>query len=66
MNGEIVRLYNPRRDRWREHFKLEKGEIIPLTAIGRVTVKLLQINRPERVEERRLLSQANILDIPEF
>ena len=34
MNGEIVRLYNPRRDRWREHFKLEKGEIIPLSAIG--------------------------------
>ncbi|MFB2892041.1 HNH endonuclease [Aerosakkonemataceae cyanobacterium BLCC-F50] len=65
MNGEIVRLYNPRRDRWREHFKVEKGEIIPLTAIGRVTVKLLQINRPERVEERRLLSQANILDVPE-
>ena len=66
LNGEIVRLYHPRRDRWREHFKLEKGEIIPLTAIGQVTVKLLQINRSERVEERRLLSQANILDIPEF
>ena len=28
LNGEIVRLYHPRRDRWREHFKLEKGEIL--------------------------------------
>ncbi|MEC4893950.1 MAG: hypothetical protein SAL07_23895 [Oscillatoria sp. PMC 1051.18] len=65
MNGEIVRLYHPRRDRWLDHFKLEKGEIIPLTAIGRVTVRLLQINRSERIKERKLLTQANILDVPD-
>jgi hypothetical protein len=64
-NGEIVRLYHPRRDRWRDHFQLEEGEIIPLTSIGGVTVRLLQINRPDRVEERRLLSQATVLDVPE-
>ncbi|MDJ0800102.1 MAG: HNH endonuclease signature motif containing protein [Calothrix sp. MO_167.B12] len=65
INGEIVRLYQPRCDRWCEHFRLEDGEIIPLTSIGRVTVRLLQMNRPERVEERRLLLQANALDVPE-
>lgn len=65
ISGEIVRLYQPRRDRWREHFRLEKGEIVPLTMIARVTVKLLQINRPERMEERKLLSQAKVLVIPE-
>ena len=65
IDGEIVRLYHPRRDRWRDHFRLDEGEIMPLTAIGRVTIRLLQMNRPERVEERRLLSQANILNVPE-
>jgi len=64
-NGEIVRLYHPRCDHWREHFQLEEGEIMPLTSIGRVTVRLLQMNRPERVEERKLLSQANVLNVPE-
>ncbi|MGB7439889.1 MAG: HNH endonuclease signature motif containing protein [Coleofasciculaceae cyanobacterium] len=64
-SGEIVRLYHPRCDQWRDHFRLEEGEIIPLTAIGQVTVRLLQMNRPERVEERGLLLQANVLNIPE-
>jgi len=53
-NGEIVPLYNPREDRWSEHFLLRKAEIIPLTSKGRVTVKLLQLNRSERIEERKL------------
>ncbi|OKH38751.1 HNH endonuclease [[Phormidium ambiguum] IAM M-71] len=63
-NGEIVRLYQPRHDRWYNHFQLKEGEIITLNAIGRVTVRLLQMNRPERVEERRLLLQANALNVP--
>lgn len=32
-SGEIVRLYQPHHDRWFEHFQLEEGEILPLTAI---------------------------------
>jgi hypothetical protein len=61
ITGKIVRLYQPRRDCWSEHFQFEAGEIRPLTAIGRVTVRLLQMNRQERVEERRLLAQAKAL-----
>jgi hypothetical protein len=65
LDREIVRLYQPRGDRWCDHFQVEKGEIVPLTAIARVTVRLLQMNRPERMEERSLLSQANVLVVPE-
>jgi HNH endonuclease len=61
INGEIVRLYQPRQDFWRDYFRFEAGEIVPLTAIGRVTVGLLRMNRQERVEERRLLAQAKVL-----
>ncbi|MDY6937014.1 MAG: HNH endonuclease signature motif containing protein [Cyanobacteriota bacterium] len=64
VNGEIVRLYHPRRDFWFSHFQMDEGKILPRTAIGRVTVRLLQMNRSERVEERKLLLQANILKIP--
>lgn len=65
VSEEIVRLYQPRRDHWRDHFQLDDGEIVPLTAIARATVHLLQINRPERIEERRLFLQAKTLIVPD-
>lgn len=58
---EIVRLYHPRRDRWSHHFQLQSGEIVPLTSIGIVTVRLLQINRRDRVERRRVFAELGIL-----
>jgi hypothetical protein len=61
--GNIVPLYRPRQDSWHEHFQLKEAEIIPLTAKGRVTVRLLQLNRSERVEERQLLLEAGILRV---
>lgn len=64
LTGEIIRLYQPRCDRWSEHFRLVDGEMVPTTAIGRVTIKLLQLNRPTRILERRLCVSAGILNIP--
>jgi 5-methylcytosine-specific restriction endonuclease McrA len=63
--GEVVPLYNLRRDKWHEHFRLNEAEFIPLTPKGRVTVRLLQLNRPDRVEERKLLIEAEMIDIPD-
>lgn len=60
-SGEIVPLFHPRRDRWSDHFRLVADRIEPLTATGRVTVKLLQLNNPNRVEERELLVAAGLL-----
>ena len=57
-SGQIVRLFNPRLDQWAEHFRLEDGRIVPLTAIGRVTEYLLQFNQPQSVQERRWLVEA--------
>ena len=64
VNGAIVRLYQPRCDRWTEHFQFQAGEIIPLSAIGRVTVRLLQLNRSTRVSIRRLLAEAEVWKAP--
>ena len=59
--GEIVPLYHPRQHRWNEHFRLSEAKFVPLTPIGRVTVKLLQLNRSDRRKERQLLLEAGII-----
>ena len=64
-SGAITLLFHPRRQRWTDHFRLEDGQIVPLTATGRVTVNLLQFNRPERVAERELLLAAGAIQTPE-
>lgn len=61
--GEMQRLFHPRRDRWRDHFELRAAEIVPRTGIGRATVRLLQLNRPERVRERELMIEAKLLEL---
>ena len=52
--GEIVRLFNPRKDVWSEHFKIENGVFIGLTPNARATIRLLQINNSARIEERKI------------
>jgi hypothetical protein len=56
-SGEFVRLFNPRSDRWGDHFALRGHMIEPRTPIGGVTARLLQLNFLERVEERSILMQ---------
>jgi hypothetical protein len=53
--GEIVPLFHPRRARWADHFRLSGPLIEPISSIGRATARLLQLNAPERILERRLL-----------
>lgn len=52
LTGELVRFYNPRLQEWNQHFEWHGAEILPLTAEGRVTLKILTFNEPQRVAER--------------
>ena len=52
---ELTRLYNPRQDRWREHFAWQGAVLIGLTAVGRTTIQVLAINDREMVEARESL-----------
>lgn len=54
--GAVTTLFNPRIDRWEEHFRLEGAQIVGLTPEGRVTVFLLAMNDTERVAKRARLS----------
>jgi hypothetical protein len=53
---QLTPFFNPRLHQWSDHFRLEGGTIVPLTPEGRVTVKILQFNLPERILEREQLS----------
>ena len=57
-HGTLTRFYHPRKDRWSEHFVLDGTEIRSLSAIGAVTVRILQMNATERLLEREALRQA--------
>jgi len=59
LTGELVSLFNPRTQEWSDHFELREGVIVPLTAFGRVTEKLLQLNLGSRVEIRKRLIAIN-------
>jgi hypothetical protein len=49
---QLTRLFNPRVDVWDEHFVWHGVRIEGLTAIGRTTVDVLDMNGSERLEVR--------------
>lgn len=55
MTGEMVRLFDPRRQAWSEHFSWTDpaDRIIGLTPTGRATVVALKLNRASLVQARR-------------
>ena len=54
--GMTVPLFHPRRQNWSDHFEwdVERTEIVGLTPVGRATIRVLQMNRPQLVRLRRL------------
>ena len=51
----IARLYHPRQDDWNNHFRMDDDHFIALTDSGAATIRLLRLNLPGRVAERRTL-----------
>ena len=57
ITGEIAPLFDPRRDRWSDHFHFRGPVIEGVTAAGRTTVRLLAMNDTRRIERRELLER---------
>jgi hypothetical protein len=53
-------LFNPRRRRWSAHFAWDGPRLVGKTAIGRTTIRVLNMNHPEAVRLRRLLIEAGL------
>jgi HNH endonuclease len=61
--GQMVALYNPRVDRWADHFRwspTEPAAIEPLSDIGRATVAFLDLNSDQHLRIRALLIVLNL------
>jgi HNH endonuclease len=55
--GSIVALFNPRVHVWEDHFVLSGVTIVGLTAMGRTTVRVLNMNDTRRLRLRAMLAR---------
>ena len=51
----LIRLFNPRKDKWYLHFEINEGLFIAKTKIGAATIKILNLNDIDRVILRQIL-----------
>jgi hypothetical protein len=56
--GDMVSIFNPRQQEWKEHFAWDDIHLTGLTMTGRATLEALDLNRPImlaiRTEEKLL------------
>jgi hypothetical protein len=52
-SGALVPLFNPRTDRWSEHFRWQGYLVAGQTPVGKMTTSLLELNHVRRVLIRR-------------
>ena len=64
VTGHLTSFFNPRTQRWQDHFRLDGARIVALTPEGRVTERILQLNDPDRLHERQILVHAGQLTSP--
>jgi hypothetical protein len=64
MTETSVPLFNPRKDRWRDHFEWSASSVLGLTASGRATITLLRLNAPRRLIIRQAESRFGLFPPP--
>lgn len=58
VRGQIVPLFNPRRQQWNRHFRWAEAVLVGKTKCGRATIQVLNINADDRVDVRVILLAA--------
>jgi hypothetical protein len=61
--GNHVPLFNPRTDRWADHFEWNGPLLVGKTPVGSVTIDVLAINLPYRVTLRAALFEEGIFPL---
>lgn len=56
----FTRFFNPRKDKWFDHFKTIEGVLYPQTDVGEATIRIFQMNNLDRVEIRQLFHDENL------
>jgi hypothetical protein len=65
MTGRIVRLFHPRRDKWKRHFRWRGPTLVGRSAFGRATIAVLNINATHRIALRRRLINEGVFRFEE-
>jgi 5-methylcytosine-specific restriction endonuclease McrA len=52
---QLAELFNPRTQKWSDHFAWNGMEIVGLTPVGRATVRVLEMNAEDRIQLRLAL-----------
>ena len=52
VTGAVTQLFNPRTQRWEDHFRWGGTSLTALTEVGRTTIDVLAINAPDRIAAR--------------
>lgn len=60
LTGQLTRLFNPRSDRWSEHFAWSGARLVGRTPEGRTTIAVLEINDSIRVRARVVFIQEGV------
>ena len=55
LTGALIPLFHPRRDEWEAYFEWQGPTLIGKSPIGHVTIDVLAINLPRRVDHRAAL-----------
>jgi len=53
--GRTTRLFHPRRDEWDDHFRWHGVRVVGKTAVGRTTIRVLDMNHPAYLLVRKAL-----------
>ena len=53
--GDVTELFHPRQENWNEHFESQAVYLIGRTAIGRTTIRVLNMNSDDQVALRSSL-----------
>jgi hypothetical protein len=59
-SGSLTPLFHPRQHQWAEHFEMRGALIVGKSAIGRVTVDVLNMNSEDQVALRLLVWRENV------
>jgi HNH endonuclease len=59
--GKRTWLFHPRRQKLGRHFRWDGPVLIGRTAVGRVTIAVLQMNAPHRVAQRAALMEEGVI-----
>lgn len=62
----VIRFFHPRLDTWDDHFTISAATILPKTKIGEATIKILQLNHPNRIIERKELVSSGLFPPPNY